>query len=311
MQLSCVLHFRHHLARVLEKTMSDLRQRFYIENCPVRGEVVHLEDVLQTILAQRDYPQGVQSLLGEMLTAIALLASTLKIKGRISLQIQASGHFKWAVAECNDQGQLRACADFEDHPRFHEAGSSAVVLSTLEQPVLFINIEPQHGDRYQGIVPLDQPDLAGCLTQYYDLSAQIPTRLVLASSAQQAGGLLIQLLPRNSDEEKEFIDEDLWPRLIMLTNTLKSEELTDLPAQEILYRLYNEEDVRLPPVEALSFGCTCSKERSAEALIHIGAEAVRETLEVQNPIEMDCQFCNSRYTFTAEEALGLFGQHVS
>jgi molecular chaperone Hsp33 len=81
--------------------MSELRQRFYIENCPVRGEVVHLEKVLQTILAQRDYPQAIQVLLGEMLSATALLASTLKIKGRISLQIQAAGTFKWAMAECN------------------------------------------------------------------------------------------------------------------------------------------------------------------------------------------------------------------
>ena len=291
--------------------MSDLRQRFYIENCPVRGEVVHLEEVLHTILAQRDYPKAIRNLLGEMLTATALLASTLKIKGRISLQIQASGAFKWAMAECNDQGELRACADFEEHPRFHEDGNSSVVFSTLEQPVLFINIEPEFGDRYQGIVPLDKDDLAGCLMQYYDLSAQIPTHLVLASADQKAGGLLIQLLPRNSEEERQQIDEDLWPRLIMLTSTLKADELTDLPANEILYRLYNEEDVRLPETEALRFGCTCSKERSANALLQIGADAVRETLEVQNPIEMDCQFCNARYTFTAEEALGLFGQHVS
>ena len=81
--------------------MSDIRQRFYIEDCPVRGEVVHLEATLQTILAQRDYAQAVQILLGEMRSATALLASTLKIKGRISLQIQASGTFNWAMAECN------------------------------------------------------------------------------------------------------------------------------------------------------------------------------------------------------------------
>ena len=74
--------------------MSDLRQRFFIEDCPIRGEVVHLEETLQTILAQREYMPAVQSLLGEMLSAIALLASTLKIRGCISLQIQASGKNK-------------------------------------------------------------------------------------------------------------------------------------------------------------------------------------------------------------------------
>ena len=291
--------------------MSDLRQRFYIEDSPVRGEVVHLEETLQTILAQRDYAPAVQVLLGEMLSATALLASTLKIKGRISLQIQASGSFKWAMAECNHLGEVRALADYEADPRFNAADSSSTVLSTLISPVLFINIEPEFGERYQGIVALDKPNLAGCLMQYYDLSAQIPTRIVLASSAQRAGGLLIQLLPRNSEEEQERVDQDLWPRLTMLTETLKIEELSDLESSEILYRLYNEEEVRLPEVEILKFGCTCSKERCAQALEQIGAEAVRETLEHQNPITMDCQFCNTQYSFSAEEALGLFGEHLS
>ncbi|HRM51448.1 MAG TPA: Hsp33 family molecular chaperone HslO [Acinetobacter johnsonii] len=291
--------------------MSDLRQRFYIEDSPVRGEVVHLEETLQTILAQRDYAPAVQVLLGEMLSATALLASTLKIKGRISLQIQASGSFKWAMAECNHLGEVRALADYEADPRFNSADSSSTVLGTLISPVLFINIEPEFGERYQGIVALDKPNLAGCLMQYYDLSAQIPTRIVLASSAQRAGGLLIQLLPRNSEEEQERVDQDLWPRLTMLTETLKIEELTDLESSEILYRLYNEEEVRLPEAEVLKFGCTCSKERCAQALEQIGAEAVRETLEHQNPITMDCQFCNTQYSFSAEEALGLFGEHLS
>ena len=291
--------------------MSDLRQRFYIENNPVRGEVVHLDDALQTILSQRDYAPAIKVLLGEMLSATALLASTLKIKGRISLQIQASGTLKWAMAECNHLGEVRALADYEPDIRFAEASSSSTVFATLLSPVLFINIEPEFGERYQGIVPLDQANLAKCLMQYYDLSAQIPTRIVLASSDQAAGGLLIQLLPRNDDAEQQRVDEDIWPRLKMLTETLKAEELTGLDAQEILYRLYNEEEVRLPEVELLRFACTCSKERCATALEQIGIDSVRETLEEQNPITMDCQFCSSRYAFTAEEALGLFGKHLS
>ena len=291
--------------------MSDLRQRFFIEDSPVRGEVVHLEETLKTIIAQRDYAPAVQILLGEMLSATALLASTLKIKGRISLQIQAAGTFKWAMAECNHLGEIRGLADYEEDPRFQAAEDSSTVLSSLVNPVLFINIEPEFGERYQGIVPLDKPTLAGCLMQYYDLSAQIPTRIMLASNTERSGGLLIQLLPRNSEEEQRRVDEDLWPRLTMLTETLKAEELSSLPANEILYRLYNEEEVRLPEPEALKFGCTCSKERCAVALEQIGVTAVRETLEHQNPIEMDCQFCNTKYTFSAEEALSLFGQHLS
>ena len=290
--------------------MTDIRQRFFIHECPVRGEVVHLEESLQTILKQRDSPQAIKVLLGEMLVATALLASTLKIQGRLSLQIQGQNKLKWAMAECNHLGELRALADFEADDIFNSATDSSVALKHLGDGVLFINIEPEFGERYQGIIPREHDTLSECLVQYYDLSAQIPTRLKLASNTETAGGLLIQLLPR-TEEEKETIDQDLWPRLQILTDTTKSEELTNLEPQEILYRLYNEEDVRLPEAETLKFGCTCSKERCADALLQIGEDAVKETLTEQNPIVMDCQFCNTSYRFNAEEALGLFGQHVS
>lgn len=290
--------------------MTDIRQRFFIEHSPVRGEVVHLAETLQTILKQRDYPRAIELLLGELLAGSALLASTLKIEGRLSLQIQGSGSLKWAMAECNHRGELRALAEWTDDPVLTHADNGDVALSTLKDGVLFINIEPENGERYQGIVPLEAGNLAGCLTQYYDLSAQIPTRLALACDGKQAGGLLIQLLPRN-DDEQELVDADLWPRLTLLTNTLKAEELIYLPSQEVLYRLYNEEDVRLPDQETLSFGCTCSRERCEQALRQVGQETVQELLAEENEIKMDCQFCNAQYRFGPEEALGLFGIHVS
>lgn len=113
------------------------------------------------------------------------------------------------MAECNHLGEVRALAEYEEDPRFLHAEDSSTVLKSLVSPVLFINIEPEFGERYQGIVPLDKANLAECLMQYYDLSAQIPTRIVLASNAERAGGLLIQLLPRNSEEEQQRVDEDL------------------------------------------------------------------------------------------------------
>ena len=67
-----------------------------------------------------------------MLSATALLASTLKFRGRISLQIQANGTFKWAMAECNHLGEVRALADYEEDPRFAE-GRIAVLYLHPEQ----------------------------------------------------------------------------------------------------------------------------------------------------------------------------------
>ena len=68
--------------------MRDERQRFFIEQSPVRGDVVRLADSYQQIIAQKDYPVALQKLLGEMLVAASLLIGTLKIDGRLSIQLQ-------------------------------------------------------------------------------------------------------------------------------------------------------------------------------------------------------------------------------
>ncbi|MEY4516067.1 MAG: hypothetical protein RL180_413 [Pseudomonadota bacterium] len=290
--------------------MTDTRQRFFIENSPVRGDVVHLDAALHTILRQRHYPSAIAQLLGEMLAAAALLASTLKIQGRLSIQAQGSGAFKWAMAECSNDGDLRGLAEWDEQHDFSGLHSANDALNALQDAVLFINSEPEGGERYQGIVPLEGESLAACLSQYYDWSAQIPTRLALSADAHSAGGLLIQLLPRTEDE-KESVDTDLWPRLALLTDTIKPAELRDLAATEVLYRLYHEEDVRLPDVDNLRFACTCSRERCETALVQVGRDAVQELLNDDTEIKMDCQFCNTQYRFGAEEALGLFGMHVS
>ncbi|HEY4713151.1 MAG TPA: Hsp33 family molecular chaperone HslO [Aquirhabdus sp.] len=289
----------------------DTRQRFFIDNSPVRGDVVHISAALKTILKQREYPNAIKLMLGEMLAAAALLATTLKFKGRLSLQAQGSGSLKWVMAECTDQGELRGLAELEEGVDFNDLETSADALDALTDAVLFINIEHQHGERYQGIIPLEEPTIAGCLSQYYLLSAQVPTQICLACDGEHAAGLLVQLLPRNNEAEQELTDTDLWPRLTILTQTLKSKELIELPAQDILHRLYHEEDVRLPNAEPLKFGCTCSRERCIDALKQVGKDAVTEILSTEDEIQMDCQFCNTPYRFSPVQAIELFGLKVS
>ena len=292
--------------------MTDIRQRFFIDASPVRGEVVHLQQSLDTILAQRAYPPAIAALLGEMLVGAALLASTLKIRGRLSIQAQGQADLKWAMAECSHDGEIRALAQWDERStHWHTSQTSIEAMQALGEGVLFINIEPEDGERYQGIIGRESDILAECLTNYFDQSVQIPTRIVLSCQQQQAGGLLIQLLPRRDEDEQAHVDADLWPRLTLLTETLSAAELVELSATDILYRLYHEEDVMLPEAELLKFGCTCSRERCETVLQLVGAEGVQQILQDEGEIKMDCQFCNTAYRFSPVQALGLFGLHVN
>ena len=306
---------------------NDLRQRFFIEDSPVRGDVVRLSRSYATMIAQKPYPEAIKRLLGEMLTAASLLISTVKINGRLSIQLQSSDSdslLNWAMAECDQDGIIRALASWKGETdeqvqaweNMTHAKEAFAELGATGQGVLFINIQPDGGEPYQGIVERSHDNLADCLAHYQKQSAQIPTLINLASDGLQAGGILVQMLPRTAEEiykveqnEDAGIDDDLWTRLSVLTRTLKAEELTTLDTNEILYRLYNEEKVIAPEPVALSFGCTCSREKCEMAIEQIGeAEALDIVAEQNGSFEMDCGFCGEIYKFSKDDVAVIFSE---
>ncbi|WP_435979875.1 Hsp33 family molecular chaperone HslO [Psychrobacter sp. DM4] len=305
----------------------DVRQRFFIEDSPVRGDVVRLSRSYATTIAQKAYPEAIKRLLGEMLTAASLLIGTVKIDGHLSIQLQSSDSdslLNWAMAECNQDGVIRALASWkaETDEQIHAwdkmtlADEAFAELGSTGQGVLFINIQPDGGEAYQGIVERTHDTLSECLAHYQKQSAQIPTLINLASDGLQAGGILVQMLPRTAEEAYEIeqnedagIDDDLWIRLSVLTRTVKDEELTTLDANEIIYRLYNEESVVAPDPVALAFGCTCSREKCATAIEQIGEAEALDILEEQNgTFEMDCGFCGEVYTFDKDNVTAIFAE---
>jgi molecular chaperone Hsp33 len=283
--------------------MRDLRQRFYFAHSPVRGEIVQLTQTLNDIFNKHDYPLAIKRLLGELLTASVLLTATLKLEGRLSLQARGNGALKMMMAECNHHHEIRGIAQLDEQAFFaHDAS----LKSCLGEGILVITLEPEHGQRYQGVVSLEGETISQCLESYFSQSEQLPTRLWLASDATHAAGLLLQALPQNQDDE----DEDRWPRVVRLTQTLKPEELLELSTDEVLYRLYHEESVTLPNAEQVTFACTCSRENTANALVSIGQAECDDIVAEQGDIRLNCQFCHTEYVFTAHDVSQLFQRQV-
>lgn len=291
--------------------ISDYRQRFFIDNSPVRGDVVQLQQSFDEVVSKKPYPSAIKALLGEMMVSASLLMGTVKINGRLSIQLQSTNTaLRWAMAECNHLGFVRALADFEDDEIWMTAQSSQEAFACADG-VLFISIHPDKGESYQGIVERISDDLGECLAHYQKQSAQIPTLIQLVCGDDTAAGLLVQLLPKTANDDGDG-DADLWDRLNALTATLKDEELLNLPAEEILYRLYHEENVVLPPPTALQFACTCSQEKSASAIIQIGKEEAVRAVDAQDGyLTLDCGFCGEHYRFDQKAIDALFASNVA
>jgi len=271
--------------------------RFLFEDADVRGELVQLPNTYAELARRADYPAPVRDLLGRALAASALLTATIKFRGRLILQIQGGGPVTMLVVQAGSNGNLRATARWRGLvPRDGD------VQALCGDGTLAITIEPEGRESYQGVVDLRAGSLAAVLEGYFLNSEQLPTRVYLAADSDRAAGMLLQELPEAD------ADEDAWPRLQHLADTLNDEELLGLGATEVLHRLFHDENLRLFDPTPFRFLCRCSRERVGNMLFSLGAEEVEATLEAQGQVEVTCDFCNAVYRFDAVDVGQLFAQ---
>ncbi len=279
------------------KNSSDSLRRFLFEHAPLRGEIVRLDSVWQSVIERHNYPPVLRDLMGELCAAAVLLAATLKLQGAMVLQIHGKGAVKLLVVECSGDLELRATAKWEGDL------SHGTLQDLVGDGRFVITLDPKDGNQaYQGIVALEGDTIAEILQNYMTRSEQLETRLWLAADGKSAAGMLLQKLP----ERGESPDEDAWGRATQIADTLKPEELLTLPAGELVHRLYHEEDIRLFDAQTVVFRCTCSRDNVARMLRMLGRSEVDSILAERGEIEVHCEFCNQRYVFDRVDADAVF-----
>ena len=270
----------------------DTLHRYLFNDVSVRGELIQLSESFQKLTESKDYPPSVKALLGELMAATCLLTATLKFEGSITVQIQGDGPVSLLVINGNDKQVMRGTARWKD-----ALPNTSSLQELIGVGQIVISIEPNKGERYQGVVELEGETLASCLEHYFARSEQLQTRLWLRTDEKEgkafAGGLLLQVLPDTQNENK---NED-FDHLVQLTTTIKNEELFNLNAEELLHRLYHQENVTLFPENKVTFQCSCSRERTQSAIASIPHEEVESIIKEKGKITLHCDYCGTDYTF--------------
>lgn len=287
---------------------NDQMQRFIFSDTDIRGEIISLQDAYKQVRinnakAEQALPESVQQLLGEFLAAACLLSSSLKFDGVLTLQARGEGDVTVLMAESSHQKDLRAVVQLAENCNI-EALAGKSLGELLGKGLLVIIIEPDKGERYQGVVPLDKPTLAENLEDYFAQSEQLNTRFWLRANEHRAGGLMLQALPQQVSDAATNVEN--WETVEALASTVKDEELLELSHEDLLYRLFNEFDVRLFEQEAVQFACSCSRQRCESTLRNLGQLELEEIISEQDLITIDCHFCNQKYQFGPTDVEQMF-----
>jgi len=274
----------------------DLLRRFLFEDLGVRGEWVKLTTSWQAAKQHQQGPQTAQHQLGQALAAVVMLSATVKFNGSMILQAQGDGDLKAVVAQSTHDRKIRGLIRCKAH----------VPVGSLETQFghgqLVLTIEPDDAQPYQGIVPLQGINLAAALQTYFEQSEQLKTRLWLFANETHAVGLLLQELPSQNSYKTD------WERIEILADTVTEQELLELDCEHLLYRLFNEEKVRLFDAEPVEFQCACSRSRIERTLRAMGREELEDILQEQGTIQVGCEFCSEHYLFDRIDVETLLAQ---
>lgn len=280
---------------------------FDLPKAGLRGRLVRLEQASAQALSAHALPEEAARVAGEALAMAALLGSALKLDGRLTVQTKGNGPLDLLTvdyygAEPRDEGG-KSAAGLRGYARMDAAaratlGKTPSVGALLGKGVMAITIEPRvGGNTYQGIVDLSSDGIAASAETYFAQSEQLPTAMRLAAGPLfvagsrtpqwRSGGMMLQVLPEAVRNDDDF------ERLSSHLRTLEDVELLDssLAAEEILWRLFHEDEVRVHGAEPLRFHCGCDGARIAGVLKNYSPADRAGLADPDGIIRARCEFC--------------------
>lgn len=283
---------------------------FDLERANLRGRIVRLGKVLDSILGPHQFPLVIEKLLAETVTLSVMLSSMLKYEGIFILQAQGDGAVTRLVSDVTSAGDIRGTAGFDEDKlkALLAVNPEPTALELLGKGYLAFTVDQgEFMERYQGIVEM-KATLLESIHHYFAQSEQIGTAIKMVVARDEAGhwrsnAIMLQHTPDHSNipQDNKPIAEN-WNRAQILLETCTDEELLDTKLHDdtLLYRLFHEEGVRVYRPHSLCKGCRCTPEK-LKGVLSMLSEDDLDHAATDGKITMTCEFCNKDFIFARQD----------
>lgn len=250
--------------------------------------------------------------LGRSLTATIMLASSvLKGTEKMTVKINGGGPVGTIVVDGNANGTVKG---YLQNPHvslpLKDDHHIDVGQAVGNEGVMAVTKEMEYGDPFTGQVGLASGEIGDDFTYYLAQSEQIPSSVGVSvfvnpdESVEVAGGFLIQVIPGATDEAIDILQKNL-DELPLVSEMLRE----GLSPEQILERIFKNDDIKILDRMDVKFECDCSKERFAKALISLPKDDVQEMINEDHGAEAQCSFCGNKYQFSEEDLEEIIKQH--
>ena len=245
---------------------------------------------------------------GRALTAASMMGNMQKVEnGSMTLQIRGGGPIGTITVVSDAEGNVRGCVTdprvplVEKYPGKLDVGATVGTNGTIT-----VIRDLQMKEPYIGSTELVSGEIGDDVTAYFVQSEQVPTACALGvlvdrdTSVKVAGGYILQLLPGAPEETITALEEGIQ-RAGAVTPMLEA----GMTPEDILGQVCGSLGVVFMETAEVGYKCYCSRERVESALISLGREELSQIMEEGKPFPVECQFCDTVYTFTPADVAEL------
>ena len=283
--------------------MSDYIVRAPAADSQIRAFAITSRDLVEQSRIYHNTSPVITAALGRLLTGGAMMGAMMKgEKDVLTLQIMCSGPAKGLTVTADSKGNVKGYPQVPDVILPANAKGKLDVGGALDLGVLSVIKDIGMKEPYIGQVQLQTGEIGDDLTYYFATSEQVPSAVGLGvlmnkdNTVKQAGGFIIQLMPFTDDEIIEKLEKKV-AEVTSVTDLLEQGATPESLLEQILGEFGLEINETLP----VQYHCDCSKERVTRVIASIGKKDIQEMIDDNEPIEVNCQFCDEHYVFSTEE----------
>lgn len=283
--------------------MSDYIVRATAANSQIRIFAATTRDLVEHARAAHNTSPVSTAALGRLLTGGVMMGSMMKgEKDLLTLQIQCNGPIKGLTVTADSKGNVKGYAYNPNVLLPPSEKGKLDVGKALDLGVLSVIKDMGLKEPYMGQTQLVSGEIAEDLTYYFATSEQVPSAVALGvlmekdNTVKRAGGFIIQLMPFAEDGLAEKL-EDKLKEMTSITALLEK----GMTPEDIIDEILGEFGVEILDTLPAKFYCNCCKERVEKALISVGSKELNSMIKEGKPVELNCHFCNTKYTFGIEE----------
>lgn len=269
----------------------------------IRAFAATSRDLVEQARIYHNTSPVITAALGRLLTGGVMMGAMMKgEKDLLTLQIKCGGDAKGLTVTADSQGNVKGYPLVADVMRPPNAQGKLDVGGALGLGILSVIKDLGLKEPYVGQVALQTSEIAEDLTYYFATSEQVPSAVGLGvlmnkdNTVRQAGGFIVQLMPHTEETVIAALEQKV-AQVISVTDLLEQGETPESLLQQLLGDLEPVFTEQIP----VQYACNCSKERVTRAIASIGKMDIQEMIDDNQPIEVNCQFCDRHYIFTTEE----------